>query len=105
MAVSPDKVPGVATRVLALREREERRLQKISQYMMGKHDSVYVPHGAREEYRWLLNRSVVNFLPLVVSTVAENLHVDGYLRSPGEGDEGGPLGGGADEPAPAAEDS
>jgi hypothetical protein len=100
MALTPDQVPGVATRVLAMREREQARLHRIGEYMRGRHDSVYVPHGAREEYRWLLHRSVVNFLPLVVSTIAENLHVDGYMRtgSGSDGSEGtGDLGGTPDE--------
>jgi hypothetical protein len=100
MALPPEQVPSVATRVLAMREREQARLHKIGDYMRGRHASVYVPHGAREEYRWLLHRSVVNFLPLVVSTIAENLHVDGYMRT-GTGDDGsegtGALGGSPDE--------
>jgi hypothetical protein len=109
MALTPGQVPDVATRVLAMREREQVRLHRIAQYMKGNHDSVYVPHGARDEYKWLLNRSVVNFLPLVVSTISENLHVDGYMRTGGgDGTEGvGALGGspGEDPPAAAPEDS
>jgi Phage portal protein, SPP1 Gp6-like len=107
MALTPDKVPGVATRVLAMREREQVRLHRISEYMRGRHDSVYVPHGARDEYKWLLQRSVVNFLPLVVSTISENLHVDGYMRTGGgDGTEGvGALGGSPGEDPPAAQDS
>lgn len=96
MALTPDQVPGVATRVLAMREREQIRLHRIAQYMAGKHDSVYVPHGAKSEYKWLLQRSVVNFLPLVVSTISENLHVDGYLRVTGDGTAAGALGGTAE---------
>ena len=86
MPLTPDQVPGVATRVLAMRETEQARLHRISQYMRGRHDSVYVPNGARTEYKWLLHRSVVNFLPLVVSVIAENLHVDGYLPTNPEGE-------------------
>ena len=86
MALPPDQVPGVASRVLAMREREQARLERISEYMRGRHDSVYVPHGAKTEYRWLLHRSVVNFLPLVVSVISQNLHVDGYLPTNPEGE-------------------
>jgi uncharacterized membrane protein len=53
MALSPDQVPSVTTRVLAMREREQARLHKIGEYMCSRHDSVYLPHGAREEYKWL----------------------------------------------------
>src|ERR1017187_775267 len=86
MALPPDQVPGVASRVLAMREREQVRLERISAYMRGYHDSVYVPHGAKNEYKWLLRRSVVNFLPLVVAVISENLHVDGYLPTNPEGE-------------------
>lgn len=74
-------IPQLARKILAIRGNEQRRLKRISKYMRGHHDSVYVPHGAREEYRWLLKRSIVNFLPLVVSTISQNLHVDGYRPS------------------------
>src|ERR1039458_1268754 len=86
MALDPDQVPDVAQRILAMREREQVRLERISAYMRGYHDSVYVPHGAKNEYKWLLRRSVVNFLPLVVSVISENLHVDGYLPTNPEGE-------------------
>src|SRR5580704_3720506 len=86
MTLTPGEVPDVAAKILAMREREQARLKRISDYMRGFHDSVYVPDGARSEYRWLLQRSVVNFLPLVVSVIAENLHVDGYLPTNSEGE-------------------
>lgn len=95
MALTPAEAPGVASRVLGLREREQYRLQRISDYMRGRHDSVYVPNGAREEYRWLLQRSVVNFLPLIVSVIAENLHVDGYLPTNPEGEAADPAAAGS----------
>jgi Phage portal protein, SPP1 Gp6-like len=95
MALSPDQVPGVASRVLAMREREQYRLRRISDYMRGYHDSVYVPNGAKQEYRWLLQRSVVNFLPLVVAVIAENLHVDGYLPTNPEGEVSDPAAAGS----------
>ena len=96
MTLSPDQVPGVASRVLAMREREQARLERISQYMRGHHDSVYVPNGAKKEYRWLLRRSVVNFLPLVVAVITENLHVDGYLPTNPEGEVTDPAAAGSD---------
>lgn len=68
-----------------MREQEQHRLHKVSRYMRGRHDSVYTPHGAKTEYKWLRDRSVVNFLPLIVSVVAQNLHVDGYRPTPDSG--------------------
>ena len=69
---------STAQHLLKLREQEQPRLQKIADYMCGKHTSVYVPRGARAEYRWLIERARVNVLPLVVTVVAQNMYVDGY---------------------------
>jgi hypothetical protein len=72
------EAPDTAKDLLALREGEQRRLSKIAAYMSGRQDSVYVPRGARQEYRWLIKRAKVNILPLVVTVVAQSLFVDGY---------------------------
>jgi Phage portal protein, SPP1 Gp6-like len=74
-------IPQLAAQILVMREKEQWRLQRIGNYMRGHHDSVYVPRGARDEYKWLIDRSKVNYLPLIVSVVAQNLHVDGYRAS------------------------
>lgn len=73
-----DKAVDVASKLLAMREEEQRRLQKIAAYMRGDQASVYVPRGARQEYRWLIRRAKVNMLPLVVTATAQALFVDGY---------------------------
>ena len=73
-----DEAVSTARRLLKLREGEQGRLDRIQQYMCGKHDSVYVPRGAKAEYRWLIERARVNILPLVVTVVAQNMYVDGY---------------------------
>ncbi|HJR89875.1 MAG TPA: phage portal protein [Aeromicrobium sp.] len=73
-----DQAVSTGRRLLKLREQEQPRLQRIANYMAGKHDSVYVPRGARAEYRWLVERAKVKILPLIVTVVAQNLYVDGY---------------------------
>lgn len=78
MAMGQDEAVSTARRLLALREDEQTRLDRIQRYMSGRHDSVYVPKGARAEYRWLIERARVNILPLVVTVVAQNMYVDGY---------------------------
>lgn len=78
MALTESAAVDVAAKLLALREEEQRRLQKIAAYMRGEQSSVYVPKGARQEYRWLIRRAKVNMLPLVVTAVAQSLFVDGY---------------------------
>lgn len=78
MALSEGEAASTAKRLLALRAEEQPRLQKVAAYMRGRQDSVYVPKGARQEYRWLIKRAKVNILPLVVTVVAQSLFVDGY---------------------------
>lgn len=78
MVMSNDDAVSTARRLLTLRESEQPRLQRIKNYMGAKHDSVYVPKGARAEYRWLVERAKVKILPLIVTVVAQNLYVDGY---------------------------
>jgi hypothetical protein len=52
--LSKDEATSTARRLLKLREGEQARLERIQRYMCGRHDSVYVPSGARAEYRWLI---------------------------------------------------
>lgn len=72
----------VAAMIRTAHAREIKRFRRIAKYIKGQHDSVYVPDGARDEYRWLMKRSVVNYLPLVVAVIAQNLHVDGFRPTP-----------------------
>lgn len=78
MVMGTDEAVSTARHLLKLRAEEQPRLEKIAGYMRGAHSSVYVPRGARAEYRWLIDRSRVNILPLVVTVVAQNMYVDGY---------------------------
>lgn len=73
-----DDAVSTARHLLKLREQEQTRLDRIADYMRGKHSSIYVPRGARAEYRWLIERARVNILPLIVTVVAQNMYVDGY---------------------------
>lgn len=78
MALSEVEAASTAKQLLALRAEEQPRLAKVAAYMRGRQDSVYVPRGARQEYRWLIKRAKVNILPLIVTVVAQSLFVDGY---------------------------
>lgn len=78
MALAESDVVSTAKALLAMREDEQRRLKKIAAYARGDQDSVYVPKGAKQEYRWLIRRAKVNILPLVITVVAQSLFVDGY---------------------------
>lgn len=78
MALTPDQAVDTASRLLVMRAEEQPRLRKIAAYLRNDASSVYVPKGARQEYRWLIKRAKLNILPLVVTTVAQSLFVDGY---------------------------
>jgi len=57
------------------------RLSRIAAYVRGKQDPPYTPKGVNAEYRWIARKAKRNFLPLVVSVISQNLHVDGYKPS------------------------
>jgi hypothetical protein len=67
--------------MMVIRANEQVRLDLISRYMRGRHAKPYAPKGVNAEYRWIMKNSKRNFLPLVVSVISENLHVDGYKPS------------------------
>lgn len=81
MRITAEEAPRIASQVMILRVEEQRRLTKIARYMSGRHDPVYAPKGASSEYRWIMKIARENFLPLVVSGISQNLHIDGYRRS------------------------
>jgi Phage portal protein, SPP1 Gp6-like len=81
MIVPLNEVEQVATMVMSIRSAEQIRLRRISQYMRGKHSPPYAPRGVNAEYRWIMRKSIRNFMPLVVSVISGNLHVDGYKPS------------------------
>lgn len=58
---------------------EKERLDRIAQYLGDTVNGVlYVPKGATDEYRLLVDQSRFNVLPLVVQQLAQALFVDGY---------------------------
>jgi hypothetical protein len=81
MIVDVADVNDLAEQMLQLRALEQNRLDKIARYMRGKHQQPYAPKGVNAEYRWIMSKAKRNFLPLVVSVISENLHVDGYKPS------------------------
>lgn len=78
MIISQNEVTAIATATLTGRQAEQRRLAHISRYVRGRHDPPFAPRGVNAEYRWIMKKSRRNFLPLVVSVISQNLHVDGY---------------------------
>lgn len=66
---------------LMARQQEQVRLRRIGNYVRGRQDPPYIPKGVNAEYRWIARKARRNFLPLVISVISENLHVDGYRQS------------------------
>lgn len=79
--LSGNDVLDAANAMLQMKVQENVRLDRISKYMRGRHDPPYTPRGASTEYRWLTKRAKDNFLPLIVSVISQNLHVDGFRPS------------------------
>jgi hypothetical protein len=78
MLINQDELVQLTTQAMLERGQEQRRLQRISDYVRGKQDKPYTPKGVNAEYRWIANKARRNFLRLVISVISQNLHVDGY---------------------------
>ncbi|MFE7463096.1 phage portal protein [Streptomyces sp. NPDC057499] len=77
---------SLAKELLAILDRDEGRMGRIDRYIRGEHDDPYMPPQADDEYKLLAKRSVSNWIPLLVSTPAQALYVDGFR--PGSSTEG-----------------
>ncbi|AWN07225.1 portal protein [Streptomyces phage Rana] len=69
---------SLAKQLLSILDRDGARLERIDNYLHGKHDDPYMPPHADDEYRLLAKRSVSNWMPLLVGTPAQALYVDGF---------------------------
>ncbi|MFH0243602.1 phage portal protein [Streptomyces sp. HK10] len=85
MALETEKdVLGALDGLIDARRQEARRLDPIHAAVTGKTNDIYVPRKATEEYKQLVDQSRFNVLPLVVTSVAQALYVDGYRPGRGE---------------------
>lgn len=78
MALSESDAVDLAKQLLAVRKEECRRLDLIRDYIRGTICNIYVPKRHSQEYRQLVDMSVMNIMPLIVSTFAQNLFITGY---------------------------
>ena len=69
---------NVAAWLLAARRAESGRLSLIHEWVKNRAQDIYVPESATAEYRKLVDQARFNILPLLVSSLAQNLFVDGY---------------------------
>lgn len=63
-----------------------RSLALIDNYIEGLHEPPYIPESADAEYKQLANRCITNWMPLLVSTPAQAMYVDGF-KAGTEGEE------------------
>ncbi|ANT41108.1 portal protein [Streptomyces phage Nanodon] len=69
---------SLAKQLLSILDRDSARLDRIDNYLHGKHDDPYMPPQADDEYKLLAKRAVSNWTPLLVNTPAQALYVDGF---------------------------
>ncbi|MGW0933650.1 phage portal protein [Streptomyces sp. NPDC002666] len=67
--------------ILAGRRAESGRLSEVHAYLKNKICDIYVPQSATVEYKKLVDQARFNILPLLVSSLAQGLFVDGYRPS------------------------
>jgi Phage portal protein, SPP1 Gp6-like len=85
-SISEDQIPSatdprkLAIQLLAILDTDEDRLEHIDRYVQGRHDDPYMPIQADDEYHLLARRCVSNWMPLLISTPAQALYVDGFRR-------------------------
>lgn len=69
---------GLLGQLANMHRDELARIEKIQDALSAKYMRVYAPRAATGEYRHMMSISRFNVLPLIVSTLAQNLYADGY---------------------------
>lgn len=64
--------------LIAARRAESGRITMIREYLKDRVCDIYVPKSATAEYKKLVDQARFNVLPLLVSSVAQGLFIDGY---------------------------
>lgn len=77
-AMGGDELTKVVQWLLAGRRAESGRLNTVRTYLKNEACDIYVPQSASAEYTKLVDQARFNILPLLVSSVAQGLFVDGY---------------------------
>lgn len=86
MALTPDQaIELVRTKLWPLLELERTRVRRIDKWMRWDHDDPYRPRYATREHRDLSTRAQAPWGRRVVTSVTDQLYVEGYR--PAEGDE------------------
>ncbi|MFC0622826.1 phage portal protein [Kribbella deserti] len=76
--VTASSARGLAVQLLGILHTDRDRLERIDDYLHGRHDDPYMPPNSDDEYRLLAQRAVSNWMPLLVGTPAQALYVDDF---------------------------
>jgi hypothetical protein len=79
MALSGE-LKNVLHRSMARFSDERAHFSHLERYSIGVQDPPYMPKHAAREYQALAQRAVLNFLPLIIDAVAQQLYVEGYRK-------------------------
>ena len=63
---------------------DRERLLKIERYVRGHHDKPYVPDGATDEFQAIVDRSIINYMPLVLAGPTQTCFVDSIRHGSAE---------------------
>lgn len=81
MPLTPEQAVTEGAEILKRFKVELERVERIDRYLRGDHDKPYTPRNANREYKLLIERSVSNWLPLIIDVKAQGLYVEGYRSS------------------------
>ncbi|WP_432034588.1 phage portal protein [Streptomyces antibioticus] len=76
--MSAQELGKVLPWLIAARRAESGRITTIREYLKDRVCDIYVPKSATAEYKKLVDQARFNILPLLVSSVAQGLFIDGY---------------------------
>ena len=82
-------LPEAVTELYRMWQGSLSRLDMLDRYINGQHDGPYTPPEANYEYRHLADKSVTNWMQLVLAAPAQAMYVDGY-RTSGQSDNAAP---------------
>lgn len=71
---------ALARMLLGIINNDRPTFQRIDDYVEGRHDGPYIPNDADDEYRLLAERSISNWIPLLIDSPSQALYVDSFRR-------------------------
>ena len=63
---------------------DRKRLLKIERYVRGHHDKPYIPDNADDEFKGIVDRSIINYMPLILAGPTQTCFVDSIRHGAAE---------------------